>query len=293
MKQYHNLLAKILEQGVLKSDRTGTGTISLFGEQIVFDLNGEDNFPLVTTKKLHFKSILHELLWMLSGSTNVRDLQKHGVTIWDEWAREDGSLGPVYGNQWRGWSSSKVKMVSKSPSWGKTETNITVETGTVDQIAWAENRIKTNPDCRRIVVSAWNVADLPDMALAPCHCFFQFYTRVIDGERYLDLQLYQRSADVFLGVPYNIASYSLLLMMMAQVTGLKVGKFIHTFGDVHLYINHVEQAKVQLSREILPPPIICMTPEGAGVTSIFDYRYEHFQLLSYRPHPAIQADVAI
>ena len=264
MKQYHDLLRHILDHGVVKADRTGTGTLSTFGYQMRFDL--EDGFPLVTTKKLHLKSIIHELLWFLSGNTNVKYLQDNGVRIWNEWARHDGSLGPVYGAQWRSWPDGHG--------------------GVVDQIAQAVHDIRTNPDSRRIIVSAWNVAQLPDMALAPCHAFFQFY--VAEGR--LSLQLYQRSADSFLGVPFNIASYALLTMMMAQVTGLRPGEFIHTLGDAHLYLNHLDQARLQLIRDCRPLPRMVINPE---VKDIFKFKYEDFKLEGYDPHPHIKAEVSV
>lgn len=264
MRQYHDLLRHILDKGTAKSDRTGTGTISTFGYQMRFDL--AEGFPLVTTKKLHLKSIIHELLWFLQGDTNVRYLQEHGVRIWNEWADEHGELGPVYGHQWRSWTGAD----------GRTH----------DQISQAVATIRTNPDSRRIIVSAWNVGDLDQMALSPCHCLFQFYVR--DG--FLSCQLYQRSADVFLGVPFNIASYALLTLMMAQVCELQPGEFIHTFGDVHLYNNHKEQALEQLSRTPRPLPTMALDPR---VRDIFAFREEHFQLLGYDPHPHIRAEVSV
>lgn len=264
MKQYLELLDHILTDGVAKGDRTGTGTLSTFGYQMRFNL--EDGFPLLTTKKLHLKSIIYELLWFLRGDTNVAYLQEHGVKIWNEWARPDGSLGPVYGAQWRSWPDYRG--------------------GFVDQISQAQELIRRDPDSRRIVVSAWNVAQLPDMALAPCHALFQFY--VADGR--LSLQLYQRSADCFLGVPFNIASYALLLMMMAKVCGLRAGDFVHTLGDAHLYSNHLEQARLQLTRE--PRPLPRMIIHGDR-KSIFDFNYEDFELVDYNPHPHIKADVAV
>lgn len=264
MKQYLDLLQHILDHGVAKGDRTGTGTLSTFGYQMRFDL--EKGFPLLTTKKLHLKSIIYELLWFLAGDTNVAYLQEHGVRIWNEWARPDGSLGPVYGAQWRSWPDYRG--------------------GTIDQIAQAESTIRRDPDSRRIIVSAWNVAQLPDMALAPCHALFQFY--VADGR--LSLQLYQRSADCFLGVPFNIASYALLTMMMAKVTGLRPGEFVHTLGDAHLYSNHLEQARMQIARE--PRSLPRMTIHGEQ-HSIFDFRYEDFELSDYDPHPHIKAEVAV
>lgn len=264
MKQYLQLLDHILRDGVEKSDRTGTGTISTFGYQMRFDLS--EGFPLVTTKKLHLKSIIHELLWFLKGDTNVKYLQDNGVRIWNEWADADGNLGPVYGAQWR--------------SWGAPDGTV------IDQISAAVDDIRHNPDSRRIIVSAWNVGDLPRMALAPCHALFQFY--VADGR--LSLQLYQRSADCFLGVPFNIASYALLCMMMAQVTGLRPGEFIHTLGDTHLYKNHLEQARLQLTREPRPLPRMIINP---AVDDIFGFRYEDFTLEGYDPHPHIKAEVSV
>jgi thymidylate synthase len=264
MKAYLDLLRRVRTEGVAKSDRTGTGTFSIFGHQMRFDL--AQGFPLVTTKKLHVKSIIHELIWFLAGDTNVGYLKANGVRIWDEWAREDGSLGPVYGKQWRSWAAPDGR--------------------TIDQISDVVHTLETNPDSRRIIVSAWNPADIPDMALAPCHCLFQFY--VADGR--LSCQLYQRSADVFLGVPFNIASYALLTMMMAQVTGLEPGEFVHTFGDAHLYTNHLAQADLQLSREPRPLPTMTINPD---VRSIFAFRYEDFALRGYDPHPHIAAPVAV
>ena len=264
MKQYLDLLRHILENGTDKADRTGTGTRSTFGYQMRFNL--EEGFPLVTTKKLHLKSIIHELLWFLKGDTNVHYLQENGVRIWNEWAGPDGELGPVYGAQWRSWPD--------------------YDGGTIDQISQAVNDIKHNPDSRRTIVSAWNVADLPRMALAPCHAFFQFY--VADGR--LSLQLYQRSADSFLGVPFNIASYALLTMMMAQVCGLRPGDFIHTLGDAHLYLNHLDQARLQLTRDPRPLPRMIINPE---VKDIFGFRYEDFTLEGYDPHPHIKAQVSV
>ena len=264
MKQYLDLLRHILEHGTEKTDRTGTGTRSVFGYQMRFDLS--DGFPLVTTKKLHLKSIIHELLWFLKGDTNVKYLQDNGVRIWNEWAGPDGDLGHIYGYQWRSW-----------PDYSG---------GSIDQISEAVNTIKHNPDSRRIIVSAWNVADLPSMHLPPCHALFQFY--VADGK--LSLQLYQRSADIFLGVPFNIASYALLLQMVAQVTGLKAGDFVHTFGDAHIYLNHLEQVKLQLSREPRPLPQMKINPD---VKSIFDFKFEDFELVNYDPHPHIAGVVAV
>ena len=264
MKQYLDLLNRILTEGHKKTDRTGTGTISVFGNQMRFNL--EDGFPLLTTKKLHLKSIIYELLWFLRGDTNARWLQERGVRIWNEWADADGSLGHIYGYQWRSWPD--------------------YQGGFIDQIAEAVDQIKHNPDSRRIIVSAWNVGDLPNMNLPPCHAFFQFY--VADGR--LSLQLYQRSADTFLGVPFNIASYAQLLMMMAQVTGLKPGDFVHTLGDTHLYLNHLDQARLQLTREPRPLPRMVINPE---VKSIFDFKYEDFTLEGYDPHPHIKAEVSV
>ena len=264
MKQYLDLVQRVLNEGVQKEDRTGTGTLSVFGHQMRFNL--EEGFPLLTTKKLHLKSIIYELLWFLRGETNVRYLRAHGVSIWDEWANENGDLGPIYGHQWRSWPD--------------------YEDGSIDQISNAIETIKNNPDSRRIIVSAWNVADLKDMALPPCHALFQFY--VANGK--LSLQLYQRSADIFLGVPFNIASYALLLMMMAQVTGLEAGEFIHTLGDAHIYNNHLEQVKLQLTREPRPLPRMVLNPD---VKNIFNFGYEDFQLIGYDPHPHIKGEVAI
>lgn len=264
MKAYLDLLQHVLLNGTSKTDRTGTGTKSCFGYQMRFDLS--EGFPLVTTKKLHLKSIIHELLWFLKGDTNIAYLQQNGVSIWDEWADEAGNLGPVYGQQWRSWRGANGQ--------------------TVDQMQYVVEEIKKNPDSRRLIVSAWNVAELDQMALAPCHCLFQFY--VVGGK--LSCQLYQRSADVFLGVPFNIASYALLTIMLAQVTGLKVGEFVHTFGDVHLYNNHVEQAELQLTRTPKNLPQLKINP---AVTSIFDFVYEDFELINYHPDAAIKAPVAV
>ena len=264
MKQYLDLLNHILADGTIKHDRTGTGTKSVFGYQMRFNL--EDGFPLLTTKKLHLKSIIHELLWFLNGDTNVRYLQENGVRIWNEWADENGELGPVYGHQWRSW-----------PDYNG---------GTIDQIAAVVSQLKTNPDSRRMIVCAWNVAEVERMALPPCHTLFQFY--VADGR--LSLQLYQRSADTFLGVPFNIASYALLLQMMAQVTGLSAGEFIHTTGDTHLYLNHLDQARLQLTRTPRPLPRMAINPD---VKSIFDFRYEDFKLEGYDPWPHIKAEVSV
>ena len=264
MQQYLDLLHRILEEGKVKTDRTGTGTKSIFGHQMRFNL--EDGFPVLTTKKLHLKSIIYELLWFLKGDTNVKYLQEHGVSIWNEWADENGDLGPVYGHQWRSWPDHRG--------------------GTIDQIQNVIDLIKHHPDSRRMLVTAWNPADISEMALPPCHCLFQFY--VADGR--LSLQLYQRSADTFLGVPFNIASYALLLQMMAQVTGLKAGDFIHTTGDTHLYLNHIEQAKLQLTRTPRELPQMKLNPD---VKNLFDFRYEDFELLNYDPWPHIKAEVAI
>jgi len=264
MRQYLDLLEKVLREGVEKRDRTGTGTRSIFGHQMRFDL--AKGFPLVTTKKVHLKSIIYELLWFLRGETNVHWLQEHGVTIWDEWADANGELGPVYGYQWRSW-----------PSPGD---------GTIDQISHLIRDIKANPDSRRLIVTAWNPADVPKMALPPCHCLFQFY--VAQGK--LSCQLYQRSADIFLGVPFNIASYALLTMMVAQVTGLEPGEFVHSFGDAHLYLNHIEQAELQLSRAPYSLPAMKLNP---AVTDIFGFHYEDFTLESYQAHPGIKAPIAV
>lgn len=264
MKQYLDLLKRIKEEGVTKGDRTGTGTMSVFGHQMRFNL--AEGFPLLTTKKLHLKSIIHELLWFLKGDTNVRYLQENGVRIWNEWADENGELGPVYGHQWRSWSDNKG--------------------GTIDQIANVIEQIKNNPDSRRLIVTAWNPADVENMALPPCHCFFQFY--VAEGK--LSLQLYQRSADTFLGVPFNIASYALLLMMVAQVTYLQLGDFVYTTGDTHLYLNHLEQADLQLTRTPRALPKMRLNPD---VKSIFDFKYEDFTLEDYHPYDHIKAQVSV
>ena len=264
MKQYHDLMRHVLDHGAVKEDRTGTGTVSVFGYQMRFNL--QEGFPLLTTKKLHTKSIIHELLWFLQGATNIKYLKENGVSIWDEWADTNGELGPVYGYQWR--------------SWPKPD-------GThIDQISEVIAMIKKNPDSRRLIVSAWNVADIPNMKLPPCHAFFQFY--VANGK--LSCQLYQRSADIFLGVPFNIASYALLTLMVAQVCGLEPGDFVHTLGDAHLYSNHIEQAKLQLSRDLRPLPTMKINKE---VTSIFDFKFEDFSLENYDPHPHIKAAVAV
>lgn len=264
MQAYLDLLRHVLDKGTQKTDRTGTGTISVFGAQLRFDLQA--GFPLVTTKKVHLKSIIHELLWFLKGDTNIRYLKENGVSIWDEWAREDGDLGPVYGYQWRSWPAADGRHI--------------------DQITQVLEQLKKNPDSRRMIVSAWNVADLDKMALMPCHAFFQFY--VADGK--LSCQLYQRSADMFLGVPFNIASYALLTMMMAQICGLKAGDFVHTFGDTHIYLNHLAQVKEQLSRTPRPLPRMLLNP---AVRDLFAFRYDDFTLEGYDPHPAIKAPVAV
>lgn len=264
MRQYLDLLARVRHEGLRKQDRTGTGTLSLFGAQMRFDLT--DGFPLMTTKKLHVKSIIHELLWFLQGATNTGYLKAHGVSIWDEWADENGELGPVYGKQWRSWGTPSGE--------------------TVDQITRLIAGLKQDPDSRRHIVSAWNVGEIPDMALPPCHCLFQFYV----GSGRLSCQLYQRSADIFLGVPFNIASYALLTQMVAQVTGLRPGDFVHTFGDVHLYLNHIEQAEEQMSRTPRTRPRMEINPH---VTSIFDFVYDDFELTGYDPYPAIRAEVAV
>ncbi|MBX3163085.1 MAG: thymidylate synthase [Bacteroidetes bacterium] len=264
MKHYLDLMQHVLDKGAKKTDRTGTGTVSVFGYQMRFDL--QEGFPLLTTKKLHTKSIIHELLWFLRGDTNIHYLKENGVKIWDEWADENGNLGPVYGAQWRKWNSP--------------------DGVSIDQITNVINQIKNNPDSRRLIVSAWNVADVDKMKLPPCHAFFQFY--VADGK--LSCQLYQRSADIFLGVPFNIASYALLTMMVAQVCGLQAGEFVHTLGDAHLYANHIEQAKLQLTRDVRPLPTMKINPE---IKSIFDFKFEDFTLENYNPHPHIKAEVAV
>jgi len=264
MQQYLDLMRHILANGVKKEDRTGTGTISVFGHQMRFDLS--QGFPVVTTKKLHLRSIIHELLWFLSGDTNIKYLHENGVSIWDEWADDNGNLGPVYGSQWRSWPTPNGKHI--------------------DQISQVIDQLKSNPDSRRIIVSAWNVAEIENMALPPCHAFFQFYV----ANNTLSCQLYQRSADVFLGVPFNIASYALLTMMMAQVTGLKSGEFVHTLGDAHLYSNHMEQTRRQLSREPRPLPTMKINPD---IGNLFDFTYNDFELIDYDPHPAIKAPVAV
>lgn len=264
MKQYHDLMSHVLEHGVKKTDRTGTGTISVFGYQMRFDL--ADGFPLLTTKKLHTKSIIHELLWFLKGDTNVKYLKDNGVSIWDEWADASGNLGPVYGYQWRNWPKP--------------------DGGHIDQISKVVQMIKNTPDSRRLIVSAWNVADIDNMKLPPCHAFFQFYV----ANNKLSCQLYQRSADIFLGVPFNIASYALLTMMVAQVCDLQPGEFVHTLGDAHLYLNHIEQTKLQLSRDLRPLPTMKINP---SVKSIFDFKFEDFSLENYNPHPHIKASVAV
>ena len=264
MQQYLQLLEHILQKGIKKQDRTGTGTLSCFGYQMRFDL--QEGFPMVTTKKLHLKSIIHELLWFLKGETNIRYLKENGVSIWDEWADENGELGPVYGKQWRSWQSTSGKQI--------------------DQVSELITQINSNPDSRRLIISAWNVGDLPEMALMPCHALFQFY--VADGK--LSCQLYQRSADVFLGVPFNIASYALLTLMIAQVCNLEPGEFVHTFGDVHLYNNHLDQARLQLSRKPFPLPQMKLNP---AVKNIFDFKFEDFTLENYQHHPPITAPVAV
>lgn len=264
MKQYHDLMKHVLETGATKTDRTGTGTISVFGYQMRFDL--QEGFPMLTTKKLHLKSILHELLWFLKGETNIKYLKENGVSIWDEWADENGNLGPVYGSQWRSWQAADGR--------------------TIDQITQVVNQIKNNPDSRRMIVSAWNVGEIDKMKLPPCHAFFQFY--VADGK--LSCQLYQRSADIFLGVPFNIASYAILTMMIAQVCDLKLGEFVHTLGDAHLYSNHIEQAKLQLTRDFRKLPTLKINPE---VKDIFGFKFEDFTLEGYDPHPHIKAAVAV
>ena len=264
MKQYLDLCKRVLNEGTVKHDRTGTGTISVFGHQMRFKM--EDGFPLLTTKKLHLKSIIYELLWFLQGDTNVRYLQEHGVRIWNEWADENGELGPVYGHQWRSWPD--------------------YDGGTIDQIQYVLDQLRTNPNSHRMIVSAWNVAEVNRMALPPCHTIFQFY--VADGR--LSLQLYQRSADTFLGVPFNIASYALLLQMMAQVTGFEVGDFVHTTGDTHLYLNHLEQARLQLTREPRPLPKMKLNP---SIKSLFDFQFEDFELTDYDPWPHIKAEVSV
>ncbi|WP_343535290.1 thymidylate synthase [Pedobacter sp.] len=264
MKQYLDLMQHVLDNGTQKHDRTGTGTISVFGYQMRFNL--QEGFPMVTTKKLHLKSIIHELIWFLQGDTNIKYLKDNGVRIWDEWADANGNLGPVYGSQWRSWPAPNG--------------------GHIDQITQIINTIKNNPDSRRIIVSAWNVAEIENMALPPCHAFFQFY--VADGK--LSCQLYQRSADIFLGVPFNIASYALLTMMVAQVCGLEAGDFIHTFGDAHIYNNHLEQVKLQLSRDPKPLPTMKINPE---VKDIFDFKFEDFELVNYEAHPHIKGIVAV
>ena len=271
MKQYLDLLQHVLDNGTIKHDRTGTGTKSIFGYQLRCDLS--KGFPLLTTKKVHLKSIIYELLWFLKGDTNVHYLQEHGVRIWNEWADENGDLGPVYGHQWRSWPD--------------------YDGGVIDQIQYVVDQLKTNPNSRRMIVSAWNVAEVNKMALPPCHTIFQFYVDYPDGQDAqgrLSLQLYQRSADTFLGVPFNIASYALLLQMMAQVTGFRTGDFIHTTGDTHLYLNHIEQARLQLTREPRPLPTMTINPD---VKNIFDFQYEDFQLAGYNPHPHIKAEVSV
>lgn len=264
MKQYLSLCEHILQNGVKKKDRTGTGTISIFGYQMRFNL--QDGFPLITTKKLHLKSIIHELLWFIKGDTNIKYLQENGISIWNEWADENGDLGHVYGHQWRSWPTADGR--------------------TIDQLSNVIHDIKTTPDSRRLIVSAWNVGEIHKMALPPCHCFFQFYV----ANKRLSCMLYQRSADVFLGLPFNIASYALLTMMVAQVCNLEPGEFVHTLGDAHIYLNHIEQVKLQLTREPRPLPTMKLNP---GIKSIFDFKYEDFQLLNYDPHPHIKGEVAV
>jgi len=264
MKQYLDLMRHVRDHGTRKEDRTGTGTVSVFGHQMRFDLS--EGFPLVTTKKIHLRSILHELLWFLQGDTNIRYLHENKVTIWDEWADENGDLGPVYGHQWRSWPAADGRKI--------------------DQISQVIDQLRNNPDSRRIIVSAWNVGDIENMALPPCHAFFQFY--VADGK--LSCQLYQRSADIFLGVPFNIASYALLLLMMAQVAGLQAGEFVHTFGDAHLYLNHLEQTDLQLSRTPHAAPIMQLNPD---IKDLFDFSFDDFELTNYDPHPHIKAPVAV
>lgn len=264
MRQYEDFLQHVIQKGTYKSDRTGTGTISVFGGQIRFNL--QEGFPLITTKKVHLKSIIHELLWFIKGETNIQYLKENNVSIWDEWADKNGELGPVYGKQWRSWESPSGE--------------------SIDQISQIIDSLKNNPDSRRHIVSAWNPSDLPKMALAPCHCLFQFY--VADGK--LSCQLYQRSADLFLGVPFNIASYALLTMMIAQVCGLEVGEYVHTFGDAHIYSNHVEQVNLLLSRDSRPYPKMLL---NKSIESLFDFKYEDFELVSYNPHPPIKAPVAV
>ncbi len=264
MKQYHDLMRHVLDHGTKKTDRTGTGTVSVFGYQMRFNLG--EGFPVLTTKKVHLRSIIHELLWFLKGDTNIAYLKENGVTIWDEWADENGNLGPVYGSQWRSWPAADGRHI--------------------DQITQVIEQIKKNPDSRRLIVSAWNVGEIDKMKLPPCHAFFQFY--VAGGK--LSCQLYQRSADIFLGVPFNIASYALLTMMVAQVTGLEAGDFVHTLGDAHLYSNHIEQANLQLSRDFRPLPVMKLNP---AVTNIFDFKFEDFTLEGYDPHPHIKAVVAV
>jgi len=264
MRQYLDLMNKVLEGGIKKEDRTGTGTISIFGHQMRFDLS--EGFPILTTKKLHLRSIIHELLWFINGETNIRYLKENKVRIWDEWADENGDLGPVYGSQWRSWQGADGKVV--------------------DQLSWAINEIKENPSSRRLIVNSWNAAEIENMALPPCHMMFQFY--VNDGK--LSCQLYQRSADIFLGVPFNIASYALFTMMVARVTGYEPGDFVHTFGDAHLYLDHLEQTRLQLSRETYPLPTMKINPE---VRAIFDFKYEDFELVDYQAHPHIKAKVSV
>ncbi|MGJ4953170.1 thymidylate synthase [Bradyrhizobium sp. HKCCYLS20291] len=279
MLEYKRLLERILHEGVQKDDRTGTGTISIFGHQMRFDLSA--GFPLLTTKRLSFKAVSIELLWFLRGDTNIKFLRDNGVTIWDEWADENGDLGPVYGKQWRSWGTGRERKIFDEDG-----VMLSAEDETIDQIANVVQQIKTNPNSRRLMVSAWNPAEVDEMALPPCHCLFQFF--VANGK--LSCQLYQRSADVFLGVPFNIASYALLTMIVAQVTGLAPGEFIHSFGDTHLYLNHLDQARLQLTRKDRPLPKVLI---NQAITDIFDFRYADFTLLGYDPHPAIRAEVAV
>ena len=282
---YHELLSNIFDNGVDKGDRTGVGTRSLFGEQCKYNLT--QGFPLLTTKKVHFKSVLHELLWFISGSTNVKSLQENGVKIWDEWADENGDLGPVYGSQWRAWPNFVLEpLETLSDGGGFLCTTETTVDSSIDQLAKVIDRIKTNPNCRRLIVTAWNPAEIDKMALPPCHCFFQFRTR----GSFLDMQMYQRSCDVFLGVPFNIASYALLLEMVAQVTGYKAGVFTHTMGDVHIYNNHFDQVQQQLSRFSFEPPKLKINPE---IKHIDDFKFEDFELINYKSHEAIKAPIAV
>lgn len=284
--EYHELLEEILEHGEQRGDRTGTGTISIFGTNMVFDL--QQGFPLITTKKLHWKSIVHELLWFVAGDTNVKYLQDNGVSIWNSWSDENGDLGPVYGYQWRQFGEREFPLseivVDKEQVYQQTTV---VKIPGVDQLSQVIERIKTHPECRRLIVSAWNPTDIPAMKLPPCHCFFQFYVR---EKKYLDLQMYQRSADSLLGIPFNIASYALLLSMVAHVTGLLPGQFHHVFGDAHIYLNHLDQVKEQLSRESFAPPTLRLNPE---IKSIFDFKFEDIVLENYQCHPAIKAPIAV